>query len=78
MSEFPSMKAARLLRLLMSEPLNYRIKRQTGSHRTLVSNSHPQLLFSYHETLELRPFEVRGVLVKQVRLSVTQALELLQ
>jgi len=72
------MQAARLLRLLMNEPLNYRIKRQSGSHRILVSNSHPQLLFSYHDSLELKPFEVRGVLVKQARLSITQALELLQ
>jgi len=72
------MKAARLLRLLMNEPLNYRITRQRGSHRTLASNNHPQLLFSYHDSIELKPFEVRGVLVKQVKLSVTQALELLQ
>jgi hypothetical protein len=33
--DFPSLKARRLLAILMREPLNYRVVRRTGSHRTL-------------------------------------------
>ena len=72
------MKAARLLRLLMNEPLNYRVTRQRGSHRTLTSDNHPQLLFSYHDSKELAPYEVRKLLLKAVRLSRLEALELLK
>ena len=31
MAEFPSMKAKRLLAILTSDPLNYRVARQAGS-----------------------------------------------
>jgi predicted RNA binding protein YcfA (HicA-like mRNA interferase family) len=35
---FPSMRASRLLALLVREPLAYRVVRQRGSHRRLVSD----------------------------------------
>lgn len=78
MSEFPSMKAKRMLRILMSEPLNYRIKAQRGSHRILVSESYPQLLFAEHHAAEMSPLRVRAMLMGGVKLSEVEALELLK
>jgi hypothetical protein len=72
------MKAARLLRLLMNEPLNYRIIRIDGSHKRLVAKNHPPLSFSWHDSKELAPHEVRKLLLKAVRLSRVEALELLK
>jgi predicted RNA binding protein YcfA (HicA-like mRNA interferase family) len=74
--DFPSMKARRLLAILMREPLNYRIVRQTGSHRTLRAPGRPPVLFAFHDR-ELLPREVRKVLVKQVGLAESEALDLL-
>ena len=77
-SEFPSMKAARLLRILMSEPLNYRILRINGSHKRLEAKNYPPLSFSWHAGKELAPSEVRKLLLKSVKLSQAEALELLK
>lgn len=78
MSEFPSMKAARLLRILMNEPLNYRLLRVNGSHRILVSDNHPQLTYWPHESKEITPKIVKDYLVRRVGLSVEEALELVK
>lgn len=44
------MKARALLRVLMREPLSYRIVRQRGSHRRLESAmGFPPLLFAFHD-----------------------------
>jgi predicted RNA binding protein YcfA (HicA-like mRNA interferase family) len=75
--DFPSMKARRLLAILMREPLNYRIVRQRGSHRTLRASGRPQILFAWHDRMELKPREVRKVLMNQVGLAETNALDLL-
>lgn len=77
MDDFPSMKARRLLAILMREPLNYRIVRQRGSHRTLRASGRPQILFAWHDRMELKPREVRKVLMNQVGLAETSALDLL-
>jgi predicted RNA binding protein YcfA (HicA-like mRNA interferase family) len=74
--DFPSMKARRLLAILMREPLNYRVVRQTGSHRMLRAPGRPQVVFGFHSR-ELRPREVRHVLVTQVGLAESEALNLL-
>jgi predicted RNA binding protein YcfA (HicA-like mRNA interferase family) len=77
MPPFPSMKAKRLLAVLMREPLNYRVVRQTGSHRKLAAPGRPTLRFAWHDREELAPGEVRMVLVKQARLEESEALDLL-
>jgi predicted RNA binding protein YcfA (HicA-like mRNA interferase family) len=77
MPPFPSMKAKRLLAILMREPLNYRVARQAGSHRTLKAPGRPTVRFAWHDREELAPGEVRDVLVKQVKLEQTEALDLL-
>ena len=72
------MKAARLLRVLMNEPLNYRLLRVTGSHRILVSTNYPQLTYWPHDGKEVTPKIVKYYLVHIVGLSVDEALELLK
>jgi predicted RNA binding protein YcfA (HicA-like mRNA interferase family) len=77
MPPFPSMKAKRLLWVLMREPLNYRIVRQRGSHRTMKASGRPPVIFAFHDRKELRPRVVRDVLVNQVGLEEAEALDLL-
>lgn len=77
MPPFPSIKAKRLLAILMREPLNYRIVRQRGSHRTLAAPGRPRILFAFHDSRDLAPGHVRDVLVKQAGLEEEEALDLL-
>jgi predicted RNA binding protein YcfA (HicA-like mRNA interferase family) len=70
------MKARRLLAILMREPLNYRVVRQSGSHRILRAPGRRQVVFAFHHR-ELLPREVRKVLVKDVGLAESDALDLL-
>jgi predicted RNA binding protein YcfA (HicA-like mRNA interferase family) len=72
------MKANELLAILMKNPLNYRIMRIRGSHRTLVSNERPRILFSYHASEELSGFKVKKILINGVGLSESEALEVLR
>lgn len=78
MSEFPSMKARALLRVLMREPLDYRIASQRGSHRRLVALGRPTLFFAHHDRAELAPGIVRNWLVAEVGLTPAEALALLK
>lgn len=77
MSDFPTLKASRLLAVLCREPLNYTVKRQRGSHRKLTSPEYPPLVFSFHDRVEVGPAMVRKILVKDVGLTETEALDLL-
>jgi len=77
MSSFPSMKAKDLLALLTRAPLDYRIARQKGSHRRLVSEGYPPLTFAFHERRTLAPGLVRKILVRDVGLGEEEALKLL-
>jgi len=73
-----AMKAARLMRTLQSKPLEYTVTRQNGSHRRLESaNGFPPLTFSFHDSRELSPNEVRKVLCKDIGLSESIARGLL-
>ncbi len=73
-----SVKAGRLLAVLMRSPLNYQIVRQNGSHRTLRSTSgYPDLVFAFHEGVTLPPRMVKKILVGRVGLTEDQARELL-
>ena len=77
MDDFPSLKARRLLAILMREPLGYRVVRQSGSHRTLAAPGRPRVLFAFHDGRTLAPHDVRRVLVREVGLAESDALDLL-
>lgn len=53
MSQWPSAKAKRVLATLLS--LGWKIKRQTGSHRTLSRQSWPDFVFAFHDGEEIGP-----------------------
>lgn len=77
MDDFPSMKARRLLAILMREPLNYRVVRQTGSHRTLRAPGRPRVLFAAHDRDTIPPGLLRTILVRDVGLDERAARDLL-
>jgi predicted RNA binding protein YcfA (HicA-like mRNA interferase family) len=67
--EWPSLPAGRLLAILRRKPLEYRVQRQKGSHRTLVSrNGYPNLGFSFHDNATIPRGLVREILVDRVGL----------
>jgi predicted RNA binding protein YcfA (HicA-like mRNA interferase family) len=53
MSQWPSVKAKRLLAALLR--LGWQVKRQSGSHKTLVHNSWPDFVFAFHDGDEIGP-----------------------
>jgi predicted RNA binding protein YcfA (HicA-like mRNA interferase family) len=71
------MRWPRLRRILEREPLGYRITRQDGSHRTLEAEGRPTLHLSFHDRQEIPSGLVRKILVKDIGLSVDEALDLL-
>ncbi|HET9592399.1 MAG TPA: type II toxin-antitoxin system HicA family toxin [Solirubrobacterales bacterium] len=71
------MKARRLLAVLEREPLKYRVVRQKGSHRRLLSPDYPKLVFAYHDRATVRSHMVREILVGDVGLAEDEARELL-
>jgi predicted RNA binding protein YcfA (HicA-like mRNA interferase family) len=76
-AQFPSLKARQLLRVLTSEPLGYRVVRQSGSHRRLQAPGRPTITFSFHDRQTIRPATVKKILCKQVGLDEDEALRLL-
>ena len=62
----------------MRKPLNYHIIRTHGSHRILFSEKYPQLLYSYHDSIELSGHQVQKVLLDEVGLSIREALEVMK
>ena len=53
MTSWPSSKAKRVLAALLS--IGWRVKRQTGSHRTLSRNGSPDFVFAFHDGDEIGP-----------------------
>ena len=53
MSEWPSLKAKRVLAALLR--IGWTIKRQAGSHKTLSRSGWPDFVFAFHEGDELGP-----------------------
>ena len=53
MSQWPSVKAKRLLSALLR--LGWKIKRQSGSHKTLVRDDWPDYVFAFHDGDEIGP-----------------------
>jgi hypothetical protein len=50
----------------MRKPLNYHIIRTHGSHRILSSEKYPQLLYSFHDSVELSGLQVQNILLGEV------------
>jgi predicted RNA binding protein YcfA (HicA-like mRNA interferase family) len=75
--EFPSLKAQQLLRVLMRKPLNYKVVRQSGSHRKLESrNGYPNVGFSFHNKRTIPGGMVRKILTEDVGLTEAEARKL--
>jgi predicted RNA binding protein YcfA (HicA-like mRNA interferase family) len=53
MSGFPAAKARRVLAAL--QRLGWKIKRQTGSHKTLEREGWPDVVFAFHDGDEIGP-----------------------
>jgi predicted RNA binding protein YcfA (HicA-like mRNA interferase family) len=53
MSQWPSVKAKRLLAALLR--IGWSIKRQSGSHKTLTRPDWPDLVFAFHDSDEIGP-----------------------
>lgn len=53
MSTWPAAKASRVLAALLR--IGWRLKRQSGSHRTLERGSWPDFVFAFHDTEEIGP-----------------------
>ena len=53
MSQWPSAKAKRVLAALLQ--LGWKVKRQSGSHRTLSREGWPNVVFAFHDSEELGP-----------------------
>lgn len=71
------MKAKRLLAVLEREPLNYRVSRQSGSHRRMEALGRPPLTFAFHDRATVPSGLVRKVLVNDVGLAEDEARKLL-
>ena len=53
MSNWPSAKASRVLSALLR--IGWRLKRQSGSHRTLSRDGWPDTVFAFHDDDEIGP-----------------------
>jgi predicted RNA binding protein YcfA (HicA-like mRNA interferase family) len=53
MSVWPSSKARRVLAALLS--IGWKVKRQTGSHKTLSREGSPDFVFAFHGGDEIGP-----------------------
>jgi len=53
MSQWPSAKVKRVLAALLC--IGWKIKRQSGSHRTLERNGWPDFVFAFHGSEEIGP-----------------------
>ena len=53
MSRWPSAKARDVLRAL--ERIGWRVKRQSGSHKTLTRDGYADVVFAFHDRDEIGP-----------------------
>ncbi len=73
--QFPSMKGGQVLRLLKN--IGYTVERQKGSHRWLVADNRPSLVFAWHDNADVPPQALKKLLVKQVGLTNEEIAKLL-
>jgi predicted RNA binding protein YcfA (HicA-like mRNA interferase family) len=52
-SAWPSTRARRVLAALLR--IGWRVKRETGSHKTLARDGWPDYVFAFHDTVEIGP-----------------------
>lgn len=71
-NSWPSLKAKEMCRLLERE-LGYVTVRQEGSHRKMSSPGRPDILFAFHDSVSIPPHRIKGILVKDVGLSLADA-----
>lgn len=76
-ADFPSLRASQLLRILQREPLGYRIVRARGSHRVLVADGRPRIIFAFHGSRDVPGWMVRRVLVDQAGMAEPETLAML-
>ena len=77
MSQFPTMKAKRLLAVLERKPLGYRVVRQSGAHRRMEAPRRLPLTFAFHDTATILSGLVRKILTRDAGLAEDEALKLL-
>jgi len=77
MRKFPSVKAKILYRVLTTEPINYILKKQKGSHRKLVCEGRKTINFSWHDKDEISGWKVKELLIDFAGLNETSAWEVL-
>jgi predicted RNA binding protein YcfA (HicA-like mRNA interferase family) len=53
MTNWPSSKAKRVFAALLH--IGWRVKRQSGSHRTLAREDSPDFVFAFHDSDEVGP-----------------------
>jgi predicted RNA binding protein YcfA (HicA-like mRNA interferase family) len=53
MSQWPAVKASRVLAALLR--IGWTIKRQSGSHRVLQHPDWPDVVFAFHDNVEIGP-----------------------
>jgi predicted RNA binding protein YcfA (HicA-like mRNA interferase family) len=53
MTNWPSSKAKRVFAALLH--IGWRVKRQSGSHRTLAREGSPDFVFAFHDSDEVGP-----------------------
>ena len=53
MTSWPSTKARRVYAALLA--VEWQLKRQSGSHRTLSRNGYPDFVFAFHDGEEIGP-----------------------
>lgn len=75
---FPSMKAKRLLALLRSLGYQPVPGRGKGSHTVLRSEGRPQIIYAFHSNEEIGPVLLRRILIRNVGLTLDEALEVLR
>jgi hypothetical protein len=75
--KFKSLKAAVFYRLLISNPLNYRLTtNKGGSHKTLVAQGRLSITFTWHTGVEISGNTVRKILIKRALLTQEEAYKL--
>lgn len=77
MRKLPSVKAKIMYRVLTTEPINYILKKQKGSHRKLICKGRKTINFTWHDSDEISGWKVRVLLMDYAGLSEKDALEVL-
>ncbi|MBF9349271.1 hypothetical protein BKG80_18955 [Mycobacteroides chelonae] len=79
-SEFPSLKATKLLQILKKR-LDYEVvkgsRKNGGSHCDLVASDRKPIRWAFHNGVSIPPRSVKSVLVDQAGLTIEEAKEVL-